>query len=172
MSAHRHLDLFHTCLRKKHPEPAPHRRVRANGRDGLDECTDQPIEGRMRRFAERAGHVDLLSGDDAARPGERRHLACDPIPGGADQHEALVDEVERCRLEAGRRRVRAHECDIREPAVRHQLRRDVEERRGRIKSHHLARRPDAFRQQIEDPDRAAPDVDRTPACGRPDPVEE
>ena len=120
----------------------------------------QPVPGGQRRVAQRMLGVGLLAGDPPARPGQPDHLA-DHLGGTGDRHQqgAGVHQIE----DSEGRPVCLASADITSD-VGQPVRADVlagqrDMSRVGVQPHHPPARRDRGGQQVEDPARAAAEID-------------
>ena len=113
-----HPDVGQPGLAEQLGCPAAGRRIGAVAGEGRVEDLAHPVEGRMRRVAQRMFGVRLGDGDPAARLGQAHHLGHHHRGlWHVDQQGSGMGQVERARPEPGGPGVRGHDLHPPEPAI-------------------------------------------------------
>ena len=118
------------------------------------------------------GHVRLQAGHPAARSDQPRHFRQYRFGiGDVDQHGPGVGNIERGGRQPGVPGVCLDDLDVRQPLFGHQLPRHGDVDRVDLQSYDAAPGADALGEQLEDPPRAASDVDRALSLSGADSVQ-
>ena len=144
------------------------RRAR-NSHEGVAET----VPGVMRRLANPRHPVDLLDSDDTARTNQCRQSGHHPLRvGHVDEQEPGVGNVERCWLEPSVRRLCLDQCEVREVEFGGNFPGHGDHPGVVVNTYRLTGDTDAVAEEVQYPDRTAPNVDSPPAPLNAYPVEQ
>ena len=167
------LDFGQAGLPEQPGDVASHLQLGPVHLEGGHRDLGQPVPGRQRRMTQQTGQIRFYRYHPAAWPGEPRHLGHDlGRVGNVHEQRSGVHQVERGRGQFRASRVARDDVNVREPARRYQGPGAIDQDGITIESHDLPTGSHSLGQQVDDPPRAAAEVDRPLARPQADAVED
>jgi hypothetical protein len=167
------LDFGQAGLPEQPGDVASHLQLGPVHLEGGQRDLGQPVPGWQRRMTQQAGQIRFHRHHPAARTGEPHHLGHHlGRVGNVHEQRSGVHQVERGRGQFRSSRVARNDVNVREPARRYQGPGAVDQDGITIEPHDLPTRPHSLGQQVEDPPRAAAEVDRPLAWPQADVIED
>lgn len=156
-----HVDVHQPGLTEQARKAAADVHVHAVLAPEFGHGADDTVPRWMWWLADARYPVDVLDGDGAARPYQRRHLRHDRCRvRHVDQQQTGVHEVESSPGKLGCGGITPYQVDVAESSLGDGLARHVEHPRVGVDPHRPAPRSDPLRQEVQDPQRSAGEIQR------------